>query len=100
MAPPMTRIALIRLAVFSLPFLVWLVWSMVARRTGVPAAATPWAWLVAAGAALAALSLLITLVIPHGRDRGVYVPGEVTADGHVTRGHFAPRASSGGGGGS
>lgn len=86
----MTRILVIRAAIFALPFLAWLVWRQIARRLGRPPGATPWAALVAGGAMLAALSLIVTALWPPGPDTGRYVPGEVRANGSVAPGHFAP----------
>ena len=82
------RIGLIRLLIFAAPFCVWFIWRDVARRTGRPMGSTPWAWLVAIGAVLAALSLMVTALLPKGRDTGAYVPAEVRADGTVAPGHF------------
>ena len=88
------RIFFIRALIFAAPFGVYFVWREIARRTGRPMGSTPWTWLVAAGALLAALSLIGTAIFPRGRDTGRYVPGEVRADGGVTAGHFvAPDAA-------
>ena len=48
----MLRIVLSRLVLLALPFVVWFVWREIARRSGRPMGATPWAWLAAVGAAL------------------------------------------------
>jgi hypothetical protein len=73
------------------PFVAWYLWAAWAKRTGRPMGSTPWAWLVAAGGALVGLSLIATVVL-HRDNRGDrYVPGEVTADGRVTEGHFEKR---------
>lgn len=88
MAPPLLRIVLIRGALVALPFVIWFVWAAWARRNGREMGATPWAWLSAAGAILLGLSLLVTPLF-HRDNRGeVYVPGEVTADGRVSAGHY------------
>jgi len=82
------RIVLIRSALVALPFVIWFVWAAWARRNGREMGATPWAWLSAAGAILFGLSLLATPLF-HRDNRGeVYVPGEVTADGRVSEGHY------------
>ena len=85
------RLLLVRLLIFATPFLAWLVWRELARRAGRPIDSLPWAWLVAAGSLLAALSLMATAVVPRGRDTGAYVPAEVQADGTVTPGRFVKR---------
>ena len=91
------RIVLLRLLIFATPFAVYFVWRDVARRTGRPMGSTPWTWLVAAGALLAALSLIVTAVAPRGRNTGRYVPAEARPDGTVAPGRFAaPKAAPGG----
>ncbi|HEY5105159.1 MAG TPA: DUF6111 family protein [Caulobacteraceae bacterium] len=84
----MLRVLAIRLALFALPFAVYFVWRALAVRSGREMGSTPWPWLVAAGALLAALSLIASVVFHRGRDTGVYVPAQVRADGTVTPGHF------------
>ena len=92
MEPPLLKSALIRLAIFALPFVVYFVWREAARRGGRPMGSTPWPWLVAAGAVLAAASLAGTVVFHRAPDTGAYVPGEVRADGSVAPGRFvAPK---------
>ena len=84
----MIRIVLVRAVLFALPFIAWFAWRAYARRTGRPHPDTPWAWLIAAGAILAALSLLATGVL-QGDNRGkTYVAAETHPDGRVTPGHF------------
>lgn len=90
----MLRLVLFRGLIFAVPFAAWLIWREVSRRTGRPMGSTPWASLVAAGAALAALSLLTTALLPHGRDTGQYVPAQTRPDGTITKGHFAPQAQA------
>lgn len=97
MEPPLLRIFLIRGALVLVPFAVWFLWRAVALRSGREMGSTPYAWLVAAGAALVALSLIGTVVFHPDNRRERYVPGEVTASGQVTQGHFetAPQAPAG-----
>ena len=84
----MLRQIIIRGALAAIPFLLWFAWAAWARRTGRPMGSTPWPWLIAAGAALAGLSLMAGAVF-HRDNRGEhYVPGEVRPDGRVTEGHF------------
>jgi hypothetical protein len=88
MERPLLRIFLERAVLLALPFAVWFAWAWWAKRTGRPMGATPWAWLFGAGAVLVGLSLMVTVVF-HRDNRGeVYVPGEVTADGRVSEGHY------------
>lgn len=89
--PPLLRLILIRGALFVLPFVIWFLWRAWARRTGREMGSTPWPWLFAAGAVLIGLSLMAGPIF-HRDNRGeVYVPGEVTASGQVTKGHFERR---------
>ena len=46
---------------------------------------TPWTWLIAAGASLAALTLVADALVPHGFEHGRYVPAETRPDGTVTK---------------
>ena len=87
----MTRVLLIRLVVFSLPFAGWFLWREVAFRLGRPKRQTPWAWLIGGGALLAGLTLVASAVFPGGPDRGTYVPAQVRADGAVSPGYFVAR---------
>ena len=94
MEPWLLRILALRALVFATPFVAWFVWREAARRSGRPMGSTPWAWLVAAGAILAALSLIGSVVAPGGRGRGTYVPAEVRSDGTVAPGRFVARGKS------
>lgn len=70
------------------PFVVWLVWREVARRSGRPMGSTPWAWLVTVAALLVGLSLMATAIF-HGDNRGAaYVPAQTRPDGSIVPGHF------------
>lgn len=82
------RVFAIRLALFAAPFAVYFFWRAWAARAGKDMGSTPWPWLVAAGALLAAVSLIASVIFHQGRDTGVYVPAQVRADGTVTPGHF------------
>lgn len=84
----MLRVILVRLLLFAAPFVVWFVWRDVARRTGREMGSTPYAWLVAAGAGLIGLSLVAAVVVHPDNRHERYVPGEVTADGSVSKGYF------------
>ena len=82
------RVLIERGGLFAIPFVIWLVWAMWARRTGRPMGATPWPWLFAAGAALVVLSLIGTVVF-HRDNRGeTYVPAQTQPSGRVTQGRF------------
>ena len=72
----------------ALPFAVWFFWAWQAKRSGRPMGSTPWAWLVAAGTLLFALSLLGSVVFHADNRRDTYVPGHVTPEGAVTPGRF------------
>ncbi len=89
----MARVYLIRAALFLLPFAVWFAWREIARRTGRDLGATPWAWLVAGGALLAAASLIAGALIHPSPDTGKYIPAEVGPGGRVTPGRFVPSKS-------
>ncbi len=92
----MARTLLIRAAFFLLPFVAFFLWREAARRSGRPMGSTPWTWLVAAGASLAALSLVVSALFPIGPHSGTYVPARVRPDGSIARGYFVPRRSGGG----
>lgn len=94
MAPPLPRIVLIRLLLVVLPFAIWFLWRAWARRSGREMGSTPYAWLFAAGAVLVGLSLIGTVVFHPDNRRERYVPGEVKADGSVSRGYFEPAPAS------
>ena len=85
------RVLVLRGGLIAVPFVAWFVWRAWAVRTGREMGSTPYPWLFAAGAALLVLSLAGSVVF-HPDNRGeVYVPGEVTASGAVTEGHFEKR---------
>src|SRR4051812_42913916 len=86
--PPLPRVLLFRLLLFAAPFVVWFIWREVARRTGREMGSTPYAWLVAAGAALFSLSLIATVVFHRDNRHKRYVPAEAAADGTVSKGYF------------
>jgi len=87
----MPRVLLTRLILFLIPFAAWFVWQWIAKRTGRPMGATPWTWLAAAGALLAAVSLMATALFQGDNRAETYVPAETSADGTVTPGHFEDR---------
>ncbi len=86
----MVRTLLIRAAFFLAPFVVFFLWREAARRTGRPMGSTPWTWLVAAGASLAVLSLVVSALFPLGPHTGTYVPARVRPDGSIAAGYFVP----------
>jgi TRAP-type C4-dicarboxylate transport system permease small subunit len=90
MEPPLLRIVMTRLVLAALPFAVWFAWRAWAKRSGREMGSTPYPWLVAAGAMLVGLSLLASVALQPDNRRERYVPGEVTAGGRVTQGHFVP----------
>jgi hypothetical protein len=91
MGPPLLRLLITRGGLFALPFLIWFLWWAWARRSGKPMGSTPWPWLFAAGAVLVGGSLMAGAIF-HRDNRGeTYVPGEVTASGQVSKGHFEER---------
>ena len=84
----MIRTLLPRLLLSALPFAAYWLWRERARRTGLPMGATPWGWLVGAGALLATLSLVASVML-HDDNRGaVYVPAVASPDGRVAPGTF------------
>ena len=89
----MLSLVLFRGALIATPFVFWFAWRAWAIRNGRPMGATPWAWLLAAGALLAGLSLVATVALQPDNRGDVYVPGQVQPDGSVTEGRFekAPR---------
>ena len=91
MVRPLLRVIILRGILVLLPLAVWLVWQAWARRTGREMGSTPYAWLFAAGAVLAGVSLLASGLFHTDNRRERYVPGETRADGTVTPGHFEPQ---------
>jgi hypothetical protein len=92
MERPLLRIVLIRAALVATPFVIWFLWAAWARRNGRVLGATPYGWLFAAGAVLAGLSLFATVLLRPDNREELYVPGEATASGAVTPGHFEKAA--------
>ncbi len=91
MEPRLVRLIVIRAILFLVPFMVWFAWAWWAKRTGRQMGSTPWAWLIAGGAVIVALSLMATAIF-HTDNRGqLYVPAQSQPDGRVTEGHFEPR---------
>jgi hypothetical protein len=86
----LVRTLLIRAALFALPFVSFFLWREAARRTGRPMGSTPWTWLIAAGATLAALSLVFSAMVPLAPQTGTYVPARVRGDGSIAPGYFIP----------
>ncbi|MEI7932683.1 MAG: hypothetical protein WCI21_06480 [Alphaproteobacteria bacterium] len=83
----MLRLILFRAALIALPILVWSFWAEVARRRGKPLRATPWIWLLTAGLAMAAASLLIAGLVGSANPPDTsYVPVESGPGGAVVSG--------------
>lgn len=83
----MLSLIAIRLLLVALPFLLWLGWMEIAKRRGKPLGSTPWAWLLAAGLALAAISLIVGgLLAPRVDPDATYVPVQISPTGEVTPG--------------
>ena len=88
MGRQLLKVILFRALLVAAPFAMWFIWREIARRTGRPMGATPWAWLIAAGAALLGISLLV-MVLFQGDHRGErYVPAEVGPGGKVGPARF------------
>jgi type VI protein secretion system component VasK len=85
------EVLLTRLLLFTLPFAIWFIWREIARRTGRPMGSAPWTWLIAAGGALVAVSLLASVILQSDNRADTYVPAQVGADGHVQPGRFEKR---------
>ncbi|HEY9219263.1 MAG TPA: DUF6111 family protein [Phenylobacterium sp.] len=88
----MLRTFLFRAVLVAIPFVVWFIWRAWAVRNGREMGATPWAWLTAAGAVLAAASLLISPLFHDAHRNAHYVPAEARPDGSVVPGHFEQKA--------
>lgn len=81
------RILFVRVLLIALPIVAWFIWADIARRRGKPMGRAPWAWLLAAGLVLAALSLLIGgLMAPSIGPDSTYVPVQTTPSGKVIPG--------------
>ena len=88
MEPPLAEIVFWRLLLLAVPFAAWFVWGAWAKRTGRPRGSTPWAWLATAGLLLVGLSLVASAIFHPDNRHQVYVPGQVTSDGQVSKGYF------------
>ena len=87
---PLLRIVLTRALLVALPFAIYFLWAVIARRSGRAMGATPWGWLTAAGCLLVGLSLMATVALhPDNRGEG-YVPAQAHAGGKVTPAQFDP----------
>ncbi|MGZ3404078.1 MAG: hypothetical protein ACXWKN_13840 [Phenylobacterium sp.] len=84
----MPEIVFWRLLLIAAPFVAWFVWGVWARRTGREMGSTPWAWLATAGLVLVGMSLIATALFHPDTRHVTYVPGQVTADGTVSKGYF------------
>ena len=88
MEKPLFRLWLTRLAIAAIPFLVYFAWRRWETHRGREVGAIPWGWLIGAGALLAAISLMATVVF-HPDNRGrTYVPPTSQPDGSVSSGRF------------
>jgi hypothetical protein len=85
-------VLILRAGLVALPFVVWFIWRAWARRTGREMGSTPYAWLFAIGTLLLGASLMATALFHADNRTKHYVPGEVTASGAVSKGHFEERA--------
>ena len=79
-----------RALLVALPFAVYFGWRELARRQGRDIGGTPWAWLVAAGLVLAALSLMATVAFREDTRGRTYVPAEAQPGGAVRPSRFDP----------
>ena len=86
----MLRLLITRAILVAVPFVIWFAWRAWAKRTGREMGATPWPWLLAAGAVLVGLSLMATAVFHKDNRSERYVPAEVLPDGKVTGSRFEP----------
>lgn len=85
----MIRIALERMALFALPFVLFASYMMVYRRQFVwPRTDTPWFWLSACGLVLVILSFLAAGLWGSDGTRGAYVP-PAYVHGQIVPGHIA-----------
>lgn len=84
---------MIRALLFSLPFAAWFLWRAVRLHRGQTVRPTPWAWLVAAGAMMTAVSLIGAASF-HSGGTGQYVPAQARPDGSVAPAHFEERKTS------
>ena len=84
----MPRIWITRLLLAALPFLFYLAWARFHKSRGRDIGATPWGWLIGAGALLAGLSIMATVAFQHDNTSRTYVPAQTQADGSVRPGHY------------
>ena len=89
----MINLIVVRLLLAALPFVFYLAWRRLAERSGRPMGSTPWGWLICAGALLAGLSLMATVLLHSDNRSQRYVPAEPDANGAINPGHFEPKKS-------
>ena len=90
----MTRIVITIVVPLILPSLLYWTWLHATGRAaaGDGLAALPWPWLIAAGVALTAATLVVVSVHYGNTPQGAYVPPRVEG-GRVVPGHVVPRAA-------
>ena len=93
MEPPLPELIAWRIALAALPFAAWFIWRAWAVRSGRAMGSTPWPWLFVGAAVLFAGSLIASAIFHPDTSHARYVPGEVTADGTVSKGYFETRPS-------
>jgi len=82
------KILLSRLVLAAIPFAVYFAWHFYIKSRGKDAPAPPWGWLIAAGAVMVGLSVILTVAVtPNNKDRH-YVPAQTRPDGSITPGHY------------
>jgi len=91
MERPLLRVLLFRAVLVAAPFVMWFVWREIARRTGRPMGATPWAWLIAASAVLVGISLLVMVLFQDDHRGERYIPAEIGPGGRVGPPQFEQR---------
>jgi len=83
---------LVRVLLFSIPFVVYFTWRFVRRRSGRSVGSVPWLWLVTVGVMVMAISLIGAAAFNTG-GTGQYVPAQARPDGSVAPGRYEEQKS-------
>lgn len=88
METPLLRLAISRLILAAIPFLIYFAWRGWVQSRGRATKAPPWGWLIAVAAVLVGLSVIVTVALEPSNLGRRYVPAETQPDGRVRPGHY------------
>jgi hypothetical protein len=88
MEASLLRVWLTRLVLVVLPLAIYIAWQRWHISKGREVGATPWGWLIGAGAVLAGLSMMASVIFQPDHVGRTYLPGQTQTDGSVRPGRF------------